>query len=192
MGPDSEELKHLRLHNGTIWRWNRPLIGFSPDGTPHIRIEHRPPSAGPSIIDTIANAAFYFGLSKYLFDMLQNSPPPLSFADAKDNFYQAARYGLDSHVTWFDGSHHRLHALLEKELIPMAYQGLQSLHISAQDTEQYLSIISQRVAAQQTGSGNVRLSPNTVRTIPVWRSFIYIINSKVYQLAHGRYDYIAT
>lgn len=152
LGPESEDLKHLRLHNGTIWRWNRPLIGFSADGTPHIRIEHRSPSAGPTIIDTIANAAFYFGLSNYLYDMLQHNPSPLSFAEAKDNFYQAARYGLDSHVTWFDGCHHRLHTLLEKELIPMAYRGLQSLQIDDKDAEKYLSIISQRVETQQTGS----------------------------------------
>ena len=59
-----EAFGHLRLHNGTIWRWNRPLIGFDEDGTPHIRVEHRTPAAGPSVIDSIANAAFYYGLAK--------------------------------------------------------------------------------------------------------------------------------
>ncbi len=71
-----EAFSHLKLHNGTIWRWNRPLIGFDDDGTPHIRIEHRTPASGPSVVDSVANAAFYYGLTKNLCDeMIANGPP---------------------------------------------------------------------------------------------------------------------
>ena len=63
---ERSQVHHLRLHNGTIWRWNRPLIGFCEDGTPHLRIEHRSVPAGPSIVDSIANAALYYGL---VFDL---------------------------------------------------------------------------------------------------------------------------
>ena len=68
-----ESLAHLRLHNGTIWRWNRPLIGFSDDGRPHIRIEHRVVPSGPSTLDVVANAAFYFGL---LHELMATEPEP--------------------------------------------------------------------------------------------------------------------
>ncbi|MEO1131252.1 MAG: glutamate--cysteine ligase, partial [Cyanobacteria bacterium J06639_1] len=63
---DPSTFSHLRLHNGTIWRWNRPLVGFDPDSSPHLRIEHRVIPAGPTTLDTIANAAFFFGLTHAL------------------------------------------------------------------------------------------------------------------------------
>ncbi|MGY6277588.1 glutamate--cysteine ligase [Methylomonas sp. MgM2] len=147
-----EMFSHLRLHNGTIWRWNRPLVGFDSDGTPHIRVEHRTPAAGPTVLDSIANAAFFYGLVKNLCEECIAGHADLSFAQAKDNFYQAARYGLDSHVTWFGGHRLRLLALIESELMQRAEQGLQSLGIDINDNHVYLDIIRQRVAKQQTGS----------------------------------------
>jgi len=147
-----EQLQHLRLHNGTIWRWNRPLVGFDDDGTPHIRIEHRTPSAGPTVIDSIANAAFFYGLCQNLCETLQTQASPLAFSQAKDNFYQAARYGLDAHIIWFDGQKHRLPSLLNNELLPRAALGLKSLHIDEADIHLYLEIIHQRVASVQNGS----------------------------------------
>ncbi|MDD2760061.1 MAG: glutamate--cysteine ligase [Methylomonas sp.] len=147
-----EMFSHLRLHNGTIWRWNRPLVGFDPDGTPHIRIEHRTPAAGPTVLDTIANAAFFYGLIKNLCDDYSAGHGDLGFAQAKDNFYQAARHGLDSHITWLGERKSRLLPLIEYELIPRAEQGLQSLGIEASDSRTYLDIIRRRIATQQTGS----------------------------------------
>ena len=152
LGQASNSFDYLRLHNGTVWRWNRPLVGFDQDGTPHIRIEHRTPAAGPSIIDTVANSAFYFGLSKNLCDHIIEHGLPLAFTQARDNFYQAARYGLDGRVTWFDEKHHRLHNLLTSELIPRARAGLESFGISTTDIEQYMDIIQHRVDTKQTGS----------------------------------------
>lgn len=152
-----EKLEHLRLHNGTIWRWNRPLIGFDADNTPHIRIEHRTPSAGPTIIDSIANAAFYYGLSKNLCDEIANSKLPLAFTQAKDNFYQAARFGLDSNIVWFDGKKQNLQKLILTDLLPRARKGLQSLAIASADIDTYLGIIEQRITNKQTGSQWQRL-----------------------------------
>ncbi|CAD6876653.1 glutamate-cysteine ligase family protein [Methylomonas fluvii] len=147
-----EAFQHLRLHNGTIWRWNRPLVGFDADGTPHIRIEHRSPAAGPTVLDMIANAAFFYGLVKNLADERQAGRADLSFAQARDNFYQAARHGLASHIVWFGDHKLRLAALIEQELLPRAAQGLQALGICTADRENYLAVIRQRLANQQTGS----------------------------------------
>lgn len=149
---DPAMFSHLRLHNGTIWRWNRPLVGFDDDGTPHIRIEHRTPAAGPTVLDSIANAAFFYGLVKNLSDECAAGHADLSFAQAKDNFYQAARYGLDSHVTWLGERKSRLLPLIEHELLPRAKGGLLALGIDAGDSHVYLDIIRQRVARQQAGS----------------------------------------
>ena len=147
-----DKFEHLRLHNGTIWRWNRPLIGFDADNTPHIRIEHRTPSAGPTIIDSIANAAFYYGLAMNLSAEIMANGIPLAFTQAKDNFYQAARFGLDSSIVWFDGTKQNLHKLIQTDLLPRARKGLQSLQIDAADIDTYLGIIEHRIANKQTGS----------------------------------------
>ena len=152
IGPASDALEHLRLHNGTIWRWNRPLIGFDEDGTPHIRIEHRIPSAGPTVLDAIANAAFFYGLAKNLSDEIISRGIPLPFAQAKDNFYRAARYGLDATLVWFDGHKHRLPDLLKSELVDRSMLGLKSFGVSQCDIKDYLDIIQHRIATKQNGS----------------------------------------
>lgn len=146
-----EAFAHLRLHNGTIWRWNRPLVGFDEDGTPHIRVEHRTPAAGPTVVDAIANAAFYYGLAQNICDEIIGKGLPLSFAQAKDNFYQAARHGLDGVIVWFDGSKHRLDHLLQSELLPRALAGLQSFGVDSSGIDDYLGIIRQRIASRQNG-----------------------------------------
>ena len=86
-------LNHLRLHNGTIWRWTRPLIGLSNDGKPHLRIEHRVPAAGPSLCDTIANVAFFVGMIHYFVDRETPLECEIPFEHAKENFYRAAKEG---------------------------------------------------------------------------------------------------
>jgi hypothetical protein len=147
-----ERMSHLRLHNGTIWRWNRPLIGFDYDGIPHLRIEHRVVPGGPGIADAIANAALFFGLMHFL--MSQADPPEqeLAFVNARDNFYAAAHHGLDAHVTWLDGRRVSIRALLTGQLLPQARAGLVSLEIDAADIDRYLGIIEARVRSGQTGS----------------------------------------
>ncbi|RLA21880.1 MAG: glutamate--cysteine ligase, partial [Gammaproteobacteria bacterium] len=100
----------------------------------------------------IANAAFYYGLSKDLCDEIMTTGIPLDFAQAKDNFYQAAHHGLDSHIIWFDGEKHGLQKLLQTDLLARARKGLQSLAIANADIDTYLGIIEQRIANKQTGS----------------------------------------
>ena len=144
-----EPFAHLRLHNGTLWRWNRPLVGFNKDGTPHIRLELRSLPAGPTIKDTIANAALYFGLVRYYQDY---DCQQLEFALAKDNFYQAARLGLKARLFWLDQDRHNMQDLLINELIPQAREGLVSMNLSPQDIDYYLGIMQERVASGLTGS----------------------------------------
>jgi len=148
----AEQFAHLRLHNGTIWRWNRPLVGFDPDGTPHIRIEHRTPASGPTPLDAIANAAFYFGLTHNICEQVISHGLPLTFPEAKDNFYQAARHGLDSTIVWFDGSRHRIDHLLRTALLPRAAEGLKAFGVNPTDIDAYLGVIRQRIANKQNGS----------------------------------------
>jgi hypothetical protein len=147
-----EQMSHLRLHNGTIWRWNRPLIGFDYDGIPHLRIEHRVVPGGPTIVDMIANAAFFYGLMQAL--MTAETPPEqrLDFAVARDNFYAAAQHGLGAHVTWLDGARGSVQHLLQAQLLPLARRGLQQLEIDAQDIDRYLGVVEARVRCGQTGA----------------------------------------
>ncbi len=148
----AERLPHLRLHNGTIWRWNRPLLGFEADGTPHLRIEHRVMPAGPSIPDTIANAALYYGLAHELARTVPPSGPPLDFALSRSNFYSAARDGLRAEVVWLGGRRLPLRQLLLEELLPLARRGLEALELDAADVTLYLDIIAARVISGRTGA----------------------------------------
>lgn len=146
------QFAHLRLHNGTIWRWVRPLIGFDADGTPHLRIEQRVLPAGPTIADMLANAALYFGLARFLASLGDPPENGLAFEHARNNFYSASRHGLQASLTWLDGNRIDARALLLEEALPMARHGLKTLGIDAQDIEHYLGIIEARVRSGQTGA----------------------------------------
>ena len=146
-----EALRHLRLHNGTIWRWNRALVGFEPDGGHHYRIEHRPLPAGPSMIDMIANAAFYFGLVRRLVDRGLDHEGAFPFADARANLYAAARHGLDAELTWM-GRTIAARDLLLEQLLPAAYAGLEAFGVDPDDQALFLGIVEARVRSGQTGA----------------------------------------
>lgn len=148
---DEAQLSHLRLHNGTIWRWNRPLVGFDPDGTPHIRIEHRVVPAGPSLTDAIANAAFFYGLAECLTREFEHGRTGIPFEQAKDNFYQSARHGLKAVVSWDSSQRVGMRSLLVDELIPMAREGLAVLGLDRADADHYLDIIEARIRSGCTG-----------------------------------------
>ena len=148
---DDGTLSHLRLHNGTIWRWNRPLLGFNEKGQPHIRIEHRTIPAGPTFVDMIANAAFFYGLQHYWAQMLKNGHFLPEFTEIKSNFYTAARHSFDHSIIWF-GKHIEPAELLHNILLPQAEKGLSMLNISLPDIKKYLSIIAARTDNQQTGA----------------------------------------
>jgi gamma-glutamyl:cysteine ligase YbdK (ATP-grasp superfamily) len=144
-------LRHLRLHNGTIWRWNRPLIGFDQDGTPHLRIEHRVLPAGPTICDMIANAALYLGLARCVALSGDDGTSDLSFADALHNFYEAARYGLDATIVWPSVGAIAADMLLLEQLIPKARKGLTDLGVDESEGR-FLDIVEARVRSRQTGA----------------------------------------
>lgn len=147
-----EQLPHLRLHNGSIWRWNRPLLGFAADGTPHLRIEHRVMPAGPSIPDTIANAAFYYGLAHGLARLPRSSSAVLDFAQCRANFYAAARHGLRAEVVGFNGRRQSLRQWVLEELLPLARRELLALELDAADVADSLEIIAARVSSGRTGA----------------------------------------
>lgn len=147
-----EMLAHLRLHNGTIWRWNRPLIGFDAAGNPQWRIEHRVMPAGPSLIDAIANAALFFGLARYYCAHPEPLHRRLDFGHARDNFYTAARHGLDAVVRWTGGAAGPVRELLREPLLHDARAGLALLGIDAADIDLYLGVIAERVRTGQNGA----------------------------------------
>jgi gamma-glutamyl:cysteine ligase YbdK (ATP-grasp superfamily) len=147
-----EHMAHLRLHNGTIWRWNRPLLGFDDDGTPHLRIEHRVMPAGPTFSDMLANIAFFYGLCITLATRSTAPESRLPFATARDNFYEAARRGLDSVVHWEDGKRWPMAQLLQRELLPLARTGLEGLGVDGALIAHYLDLIEARIASGQNGS----------------------------------------
>ncbi len=147
-----EQLTHLRLQNGTLWRWNRPLIGFDKNGIPHLRIEHRVMAAGPTVVDTIANAAFFYGLIHFYG---KEAIPPetlLPFDRCRDNFYAAAQSGLSAEIVWLDGKSVVLRQLVLEVLLPLARQGLEFLDIKRDDIQTYLDIIEARVRKGRTGA----------------------------------------
>ncbi|MBE9567358.1 MAG: glutamate--cysteine ligase [Proteobacteria bacterium] len=147
-----EQVKHLRLHNGTIWRWNRPLIGFDEDQTPHLRIEHRVCASAPSVIDNIANIAFYYGLVHYYANIEKPPEFDLPFTDAKNNFYRAAQLGLNYKTRWFSKNIDSLQKTILDRLLLHAETGLYQLGVDQDDCQRYLSVIQQRVMKNLTGS----------------------------------------
>ena len=150
---DFNRLNHLRLHNGTIWRWNRPLIGLNDTGKPHLRIEHRVPSAGPSIPDVVANILFFYGAAYYLLEQEKPAEEEISFEKAGENFYLAAKEGLDAHIVWRGGRISPVRNILLDELLPGADRALRKKGIEADDIRYYLDeILRCRVMTGMTGA----------------------------------------
>ena len=148
----AHKFAHVRFQNGTVWRWNRPLLGFDYDGQPHLRIEHRVVPAGPTIRDCVSNTAAYLGLIRALGELDDLHAPRIDFAAARQNFYAAARDGLDAQFTWFDGERRRARDLLGETLLPLAAKALARMDIPADDIERYFGTASARVANGQTGA----------------------------------------
>ncbi len=145
------KLMALRLHNGTVYRWNRPCYGVK-DGVAHLRIEARAFPAGPTVVDEIANAAVYYGLMTALAEDYPDIRSVMQFDDAKNNFVQAARLGLQAQFTWLKGREYTAKQLLTQELLPLARRGLQHVKIDSADIDKYVGIVEDRVANGQTGS----------------------------------------
>jgi CBS domain-containing protein/gamma-glutamyl:cysteine ligase YbdK (ATP-grasp superfamily) len=144
-------LKSLRLHNGTVYRWNRPCYGIT-QGKPHLRIENRVLPAGPTVIDEIANAAFFFGLMQALPQEYGDVKKVMAFDDAKNNLWTAARYGLHSRLRWLGGKTVATESLVLEHLLPLARQGLLAGKVDAADVDRCLGVLEERVRSGRTGA----------------------------------------
>lgn len=145
------DLKALRVHNGTVYRWNRPCYGVSA-GVAHLRIESRALPAGPTILDEVANAAFFFGLMSGLAAEHPRIDLEMPFEDAKANFFAAARHGLKAQLTWTGGRSFPAPELILAHLLPAARGGLAAAGIDAADIDRYLGVVEERVRRGQTGA----------------------------------------
>jgi CBS domain-containing protein/gamma-glutamylcysteine synthetase len=145
-------LRALTIHNSTVYRWNRPCYGIGDDGKPHLRIENRALPAGPTVIDEVANAAFWLGLISSFDDEYKDITKLMDFDDAKSNFFAAAREGMETELSWVNGLKISVSELIKKELLPLAKQGLSKRNILKKDMDRYLSIIEERNETRQNGS----------------------------------------
>ncbi len=142
-------LQALCVHNGTVYRWNRPCYGVG-NGRAHVRIENRYLPSGPTTLDEMANFAFWTGLMAGRPTEFDHLPSVMDFRDAKSNFFRVARYGKESVLHW-RGKARFLTELVEKELLPLAYDGLRKKGVDDEDIARYLEVIEGRLKGK-TGS----------------------------------------
>ncbi len=145
------ELMALKVHNGTVYRWNRPCYGVG-GGKPHLRIENRVLPSGPTVIDEMANTAFWLGLLNGFEDEYSDITKELEFDDARMNFFAASKMGLDTKFEWTKSRKVTAKDLIIDELLPIAKAGLAKAEIDTSDIDTYLSVIEDRVESAQTGA----------------------------------------
>ena len=144
-------LPELRLHNGTIYRWNRPVYDVV-DGRPHLRVENRVLPAGPTVVDMLANSAFYYGMLRALADDERPVWTKMSFAAAEHNFTSAARHGMDARLYWPGVGEVTPDELVLRELLPMAHEGLRRWGVAAEVRERFLGVIEGRAKTGRNGA----------------------------------------
>ena len=145
------KLKALCLHNGTVYRWNRACYGTH-NGIPHLRIENRVIPSGPTVLDEIANAAFFVGMMAGMADKYPDVREHITFADIKANFMAAARDGIRAQMNWFGDTHMPARELILEQLLPLAEHGLNKYGLNKDDIEFYLGVIRDRVATRRNGA----------------------------------------
>ncbi|WP_435624439.1 CBS domain-containing protein [Flagellimonas sp.] len=151
------KLPALCLHNGTVYRWNRPCYGVG-GGKPHLRIENRYIPSGPSVLDEMANFAFWVGLMKGRPKNFDDMPSQMDFKSAKTNFIKAARTGKETLFSW-GGEAYSAKKLVLNKLLPIAYKGLHKCGIDNADVERLLGIIEARTngrTGEQWQVANIR------------------------------------
>ncbi|WP_432076855.1 glutamate-cysteine ligase family protein [Streptomyces wuyuanensis] len=150
-------LQELVLHNGTVYRWNRPVYGLA-DGVPHLRVENRVLPAGPTVTDVVANAAFYYGLVRALAEESRPLWTRMPFETAAANFETACRHGIEAELEWprpgRGGGLTRVPAvkLVRDELLPLAAAGLDAWHVEPSDRDFYLGVIEGRCRRRVNGA----------------------------------------
>ena len=150
-GGGTPKLAELRLHNGTIYRWNRPVYDVS-GGVPHLRVENRLLAAGPTVADMVANAAFYFGLVRTLAEGERPLWSQMSFSAAEENFHAGARLGIDARIYWPGIGEVPVTELVLRHLLPMAHQGLEEWGVATGDSDRLLGVIEQRCLRNVNGA----------------------------------------
>jgi hypothetical protein len=145
------DLAEMSLHNGTIYRWNRPVYGVV-DGKPHLRVENRVLPAGPSVADVIANAAFYYGLLRALAEAQRPVWTQMSFGAAAENLREAARRGIDAKLYWPGLGEVPVAELVLRRLLPLARDGLVRWAMSPAHADRLLGIIEQRCLIGRNGA----------------------------------------
>ncbi|MFF5210813.1 glutamate--cysteine ligase [Streptosporangium sp. NPDC000396] len=145
------ELGELTLHNGTVYRWNRPVYAVV-DGVPHLRVENRVLPAGPSVADIAANAGFYYGLMRVLPYAERPVWTRMSFAAAEDNLHAAARHGLDARLYWPGLGEVNAAELILRKLLPLACEGLDLWGVNPGPRDRMLEIIERRCVTGRTGA----------------------------------------
>jgi hypothetical protein len=148
---DAPQLAELTLHNGTIYRWNRPVYAVD-DGLPHLRVENRVLPAGPTVTDIMANAAFYCGLVRSLAEAERPVWTQMSFKAAADNLVEGARHGIDAKLYWPGLGEVPVTELVLRRLLPMAFDGLELWGVDPADAKRLLSTIEQRCLYGRTGA----------------------------------------
>ncbi|WP_433180537.1 glutamate--cysteine ligase [Actinoallomurus sp. CA-150999] len=153
------ELAELSLHNGTIYRWNRPVYA-AVDGRPHLRVENRILPAGPTVADTMANAAFYYGLVRALAEEEHPVWERMPFAAAADNARRGARHGLAARVFWPGVGEVPVTELVLRHLLPQAVTGLDRWGVDTIVRDRLLGIVERRC---KTGRNGATWQTETVR-----------------------------
>jgi hypothetical protein len=148
---DVPKLSELRLHNGTIYRWNRPIYD-TVRGRPQVRVENRVLPAGPTVVDSLANAAFYYGLIRMLADEERPIWSRMSFSAAADNFHAAARDGINASLYWPGLGEVPAAELVLRRLLPLAAEGLERTGVDAADRDRLLGIIERRCVTFRNGA----------------------------------------
>ncbi len=146
------KLRALQIHNSTVYRWNRPCYGISPNGKPHLRIENRVMPSGPTSVDEVANAAFWLGCMVAMSDKYDDVTKHIDFVDARDNFLKSAKFGIDTTFTWMKDKKIPATELILQELLPLAREGLKMRKVKTADINKYLDIIEARAKEHKTGA----------------------------------------
>jgi gamma-glutamyl:cysteine ligase YbdK (ATP-grasp superfamily) len=144
-------LAELTLHNGTVYRWNRPVYAVD-GGRPHLRVENRVLPAGPTVADVLANAAFYYGLVRALAETERPVWTQMSFKAAADNLVEASRQGIDARLYWPGIGEAPASELALRRLLPLAWDGLAQWGVKADDADRLLGIVEQRCLTGRTGA----------------------------------------
>jgi gamma-glutamyl:cysteine ligase YbdK (ATP-grasp superfamily) len=145
------QLAEMSLHNGTIYRWNRPVYAVV-NGQPHLRVENRVLPAGPTVTDVMANAAFYYGLVRALADAQRPIWTQMSFAAAAENLHEAARLGMDARLYWPGMGEVPVAELVLRRLLPLAREGLSRWGVDPDSAGRLLGIIEQRCLTGRNGA----------------------------------------